>query len=109
MKSSAKLSTLALLSILASAVPALADSTPSGVASDVGAVQKDNQAIGKDNAELAKDRAAKAKDKANGNLGSQAVDSLNIGADKVKKSEKNSEKSSDTKTLNSDVNDATSK
>ena len=104
-----KLSTLMLLSILVASAPAFADDTPSGVASDVGAVQKDNKAIGKDNSDLAKDRAAKAQDKANGNLGGQAVDSLSIGADKTKRSEKETEKSVDKKTLNSDVNAATDK
>ena len=106
--------TLALLSAFIAAAPvsitpAHADDTPSGVASDVGAVQKDNQAIAKSQANLAKDRAAKAKDKATGNLGGQAVDSVKVGTDKVKRSEKNGEKSTDTKVLNSDVNDATSK
>ncbi len=104
-----KLSTFALLSTLIIATPAFADDTPNGVASDVGAVQKDNHAIGKDNAELANDRAAKAQDKANGNLGGQAVDSLSIGDDKVMKSEKQTEKSTDKKILNHDVNESTDK
>jgi len=73
----------------------------------VRAVQKDNQANSKDNSELATDRAANAKDKANGNLGSQAVDSLSIGDDKVMKSEKQKEKSTDKKVLTHDVNNAT--
>ena len=104
-----KLSTFVLLSALAAATPAFADDTPNGVAADVGAVQKDNHAIGKDNAELANDRVAKAHDKANGNLGGQAVDSLSIGADKTMKSEKKTEKSTDKKILNHDVNEATDK
>ena len=103
-----KLVAFAFLSTLM-AGPVMADDTPSGIASDVGAVQKDNQALGKDNAELAKDRAAKAKDKANGNLGGQAVDSLSIGADKVTKSEKTTEKSTDKKILNNDVTNAQDK
>jgi hypothetical protein len=104
-----QLSTIALFSVLMFATPAFADDTPNGVASDVGAVQKDNQAIGKDNSELANDRGAKAQDKANGNLGGQAVDSLSIGGDKVMKSEKQTEKSTDKKIMNNDVNDATDK
>ena len=104
-----KLSTLCLLSALIVATPVIADDTLGGVDSDVRAVQKDNHAIGKANSELAKDRAAKAQDKANGNLGGQAVDSLSIGADKTMKSEKKMEKSTDTKILNHDVNEATDK
>jgi hypothetical protein len=91
------------------AEPAHADDTASGVASDVNAVQKDNAAIGRTNSGLAKDRAAKANDKATGNMGGQAVDSVKVGVDKATRSEKNTEKSVDTKTLNSDVNNATTK
>ena len=100
---------LALLSAVVSTAPAFADDTPNGVASDVGAVQKDNQAIGQTNTSLAKDRAAKAQDKASGNWGGQAVDSVKIGADKLGRGEKQTEKDTDTKTLNSDVNSATGK
>lgn len=96
-----------ILSLLIVAAPAFADDTPSGVASDVGAIQKDNHAINSTNSAIAQDRAAKTKDKANGNLGGQAVDSLSIGADKVGRSEKETEKSADKKILNHDVNSAT--
>jgi hypothetical protein len=105
-KLSATLPAFALLAAFALATPAFADDTPSGVASDVGAVQKDNNALGKDNSELAKDRAEKAQDKANGSWTGQAGDSMNIGADKTMKSEKETEKSVDQKTLNHDVNNA---
>ncbi len=104
-----KLTIIALLAAFAIVTPALADDTPSGVAADVGAVQKDNAALAKDNADIARHRAAKAQDKANGNIGSQAIDSVNIGADKAKRGEKTEEKSYDQKTLNSDVNSATTK
>ena len=107
-----KYATYSLLAALVLAIPvapALADDTPNGVASDVGAVQKDNQSLNKTNSDLAKDRAAKAQDKANGKLGSQAVDSLKVGADKVSRSEKKTEKSHDEKVLNSDVDSAVQK
>jgi hypothetical protein len=105
---SAKLSLFALLSALVIAPAAFADDTPAGVAADVGAVQKDNQALSKDDADLARHRAAKAQDKANNAWGSQAVDSVNIGADKAKRSEKESEKSTDKNILHHDVDNATS-
>ncbi len=104
-----KLIILSFLSALIIVAPAMADDTPSGVASDVGAVQKDNSALAKSNADLAKDRAAKAQDKASGNWGGQAVDSVNIGADKVKRSFQGTQKSTDKGTLNSDVDSATNK
>ncbi len=100
---------ISFLSALIVAAPSMADDTPSGVAADVGAVQKDNSALGKTNADLAKDRAAKAQDKATGNWGGQAVDSTKIGADKVKRSVQGTEKSSDKRTLNSDMDSATTK
>jgi len=104
-----KLMALAALLTLILAGPVHADDTPSGVASDVNAVQKDNAALAQKNAQLAKDRAAKAKDKATNSYGSQAVDSVKIGADKLGRSEKEGEKSTDTKTLNGDVNNAVTK
>jgi hypothetical protein len=100
-----KLPTIALLSALIVATPAFADDTPKDVAADAGAIQKDNQAIDKDNRELVNDRVTKAQDKASGNLGGQVVDSLSIGDDQVMKSEKQTEKSTDKKILNHDVND----
>ena len=102
---------LALTVLAASllALPALADDSVGGVASDVGAVQKDNAAMAKSSAALAQDRAAKAKDKATGNIGGQAIDSLKVGTDKMGKSEKQSEKDTDKKVLNQDVNDAVNK
>ena len=103
-----RLSFFALLA-MTMASPVLADDTPSGVASDVGAIQKDNAALAKDNAELAKHRAEKAADKANGNSGSQAVDSVKIGTDKTKRYEKDQEKGVDQRIMNSDVNGATTK
>jgi hypothetical protein len=106
-KLSAKLFAFALLAAFAVATPAFADDTPSGVASDVGAVQKDNAAIAKDNVDLARHRADKAADKANDKWGSQAIDSVNIGADKTKKAEKVDEKDTDKHILNHDVNNAT--
>jgi len=102
-----KFAALAVTSVLAFATPAFADDTPAGVASDVTAVQKDDTAIAKDNAKLAKNRADKAVDKANGNYGSQAVDSVNIGGDQTMKSEKQTEKSVDQKILRHDVGSGT--
>ncbi len=103
MKKTLALTAAVLISL---AVPAFAQ-TGADVSSDVGAVQKDNTAMSKDQANLAANRAAKAQDKANGNWGSQAVDSVKIGANKTAISEKSTEKNYDTKTLNGDVNSAT--
>ena len=97
---------LLTLSFGAFLTPAFADGTPAGVAVDVSTVQKDNQSLEKTDQDLAKDRAAKAQDKANGNLGKQAVDSVRIGADKVGRSAKQTEKTHDEKVLNSDVDSA---
>jgi len=110
-KLSAKLSAVVLLAAFAAATatPVFADDTPAGVASDVEAVQKDNNALAKDNARLAKHRAHKAKHKAKGEWTGQASDSVKIGADKAMKSEKETEKSTDQRILNDDVNDATNK
>jgi hypothetical protein len=102
-----KLSTFTLLSGLIVATPVFADDTPAGVADDVGAVQKDNADINKSNADLARHRDVKARDKANGYYGSQAIDSVNIGADKMKGQEKESERSADKKILHHDVDEAT--
>jgi hypothetical protein len=104
-----KLVAITLLSALIIAAPAYADDTPSGVASDVGAVQKDNQALVNTNSQLVKDRAAKAQDKVSGDWSGQAVDSVKIGMDKMGRSEKETEKSTDKKVLDSDVNGAVNK
>ncbi len=104
-----KLVALTLLSAVILVAPAYADDTPAGVASDVGSVQKDNQNLRDTNSALARDRAAKAQDKANGNWGGQAVDSVKIGYDKVVRGTQQTGKSSDTQTLNNDVNSATTK
>ncbi len=98
---------LVLLSALLFSAPAFADTTPSDVSSDVGAVQKDNAAMAHDNYDLATDRTAKARDKATGNWSGQAMDSVNIGADKAMHTEKSSEKSTDQDIMNHDVNNAT--
>lgn len=103
------LSVFALLTALAVITPVRADDTPAGVAADVGAVQKDNTALNKDNAKLARHRADKARHKAKGEHVNQAVDSVKIGADKTMRSEKETEKSIDKKTLHNDVDSSTEK
>ena len=92
------IATLMMGAALCVAAPAFADSADD-VKSDMGAINKDKAALGKDNADLANDRAAKAKAKANNDYGSQAGNSVAVGADHVVKGEKQVEKSVDKKIL----------
>ncbi len=101
-----KLIAMTMIGALAAAAPAFADSVQDvqsdqqDVQADKGAIHKDNAAIRKDKASLANDRAAKADAKATDSYGSQAKDSVAIGADKTELSEKHTEKNVDKKILN---------
>jgi hypothetical protein len=95
-----KITTLVLIGALAIAPVAMAQSAnDENIKSDVGAINKDNAAIANDQNNIAADRAAKANDKANGNYGSQAVDSVKIGANQTAVAEKQTEKDVDKKIL----------
>ena len=104
MKKILLLSTCALIGF---SLPAFAETDSEklqDIRNDSGAVHKDDAAIAHDNDNLAANRAAKAKDKANGNWGSQAVDSAKIGGNQAAVSEKKSEKDVDQNIMQHDIN-----
>jgi hypothetical protein len=103
-----KLTPIALACALALSAPAAfaQSANDEAIKSDVTAVDKDNAALEKDRARLAQHRADKAQDKATDAYGSQAVDSVKIGADHTMIGEKKAERGVDKKILHNDKADA---
>ena len=92
---------LACLLALTAILPAC--SSNGGVSKDQTAIDKDNAVLDKDTVALERDRVMKAQNKAAGNWGSQAVNSIGIGYDRLLIGEKNTEKSIDETIENQDT------
>ena len=98
---------LAACGLIGLAMPAFAETDSDklqDIRNDDAAIHKDNAAIQNDQSNLDTNRAAKASAKANGKLGSQAVNSVKIGANKAAISEKKTEKDIDKDTMEHDIN-----
>ena len=96
---------LTLISLLATSALAVAcspDPKPSTISADHGAIHKDNTAIANQDANIKENRAEKARAKANGDVATQAAESVSIGVNKTVKGAKKVEKKTDERILEED-------